>query len=79
MDKLQFVYTSDCVPVVRCKDCKWRPHFDPPTSREACDLVFPKIDDIYDGPCPCMVGDNYYSWMPDDNWFCANGERRESE
>lgn len=23
MDKLQFVYISDCVPVVRCKDCKY--------------------------------------------------------
>lgn len=23
MDKLQFVYTSDCVSVIRCVSCKW--------------------------------------------------------
>lgn len=23
MDKLQFVYISDCVPVIRCASCKW--------------------------------------------------------
>ena len=26
--------------------------------------------------CPCQcTGDPYYSWDPDDEWFCADGER----
>ena len=25
--------------------------------------------------CPCQYsGDPYYSWDPDDDWFCADGE-----
>lgn len=65
--------TVDAVRVVRCKDCKHRP--------ERCeesdeydmdsDLEFP------DEVCPCQCYDYYYSWMPKDNWFCANGERKE--
>ncbi len=27
--------------------------------------------------CPCQsAGDPYYTWDPDDDWFCADGERR---
>ena len=54
--------------LVRCKDCKHRP-----TGTGANhDLEFP------DDKCPCQcAGDYWYSWMPDDNWFCANAERSE--
>lgn len=58
--------------IVRCKDCKHRPT-DPKGHGYGQDLEFP--DDV----CPCQVGDNWYSWMPDDNWFCASGERKEVE
>ena len=27
--------------------------------------------------CPCQCDDGFYNWMPKDDWFCANGERRE--
>ena len=66
MDKLQFVYVSDRVEVVRCRDCKHRP-----TRREGFAITFP------DYRCPCQCEDCWYNWYPDDNWFCANGERRE--
>lgn len=58
--------TVDAVPVVRCKDCVHKP-------QENADhyTVFP--DEI----CPCQCEDNWYSWMPQDNFFCAFGERRE--
>lgn len=53
--------------IILCKDCKHRPTrngdgwIDFPTER-----------------CPCQNADDfYYSWMPDDNWFCGNAERRE--
>ena len=59
--------------LVLCKNCKHRPEkveesdeYDMDT-----DLEFP------DEVCPCQCDDYYYSWMPDDDWFCKNGERRE--
>lgn len=55
--------------LVRCKDCKHRPT-DPENKGLGQFLVFP------DDTCPCQIGDNWYSWMPKDEWFCADGERR---
>lgn len=64
--------TLDAVEVVRCKDCKHRP-IDTGGHNYGQDMEFP------DEVCPCLVGDNWYSWMPKDDWFCANGERKETE
>lgn len=54
--------------LVLCKDCKHRP-----TGTGANhDLEFP------DYVCPCQIYEDYwYSWMPDDDWFCKDGERKE--
>ena len=27
--------------------------------------------------CPCQCDDGYYSWYPDDDWFCGNGELKD--
>ena len=59
--------TAEVVEVVRCKDCKHRPD----GTGVNHDLEFP------DDRCPCKCEDYWYSWKPDDNWFCGNGERRE--
>lgn len=59
--------------VVRCKDCKHRPK-EPnwKTYENGFDIEFPE-----DSKCPCQCSDDeYYSWYPRDDWFCANGERR---
>ena len=59
--------------LVRCRDCKHRPK-EPnwKTYETGFDLEFPE-----DSKCPCQCsGDEYYSWYPEDDWFCANGERR---
>ena len=61
--------TVDAEPVVRCKDCIHKPR----GTRNKHDMEFP--DEI----CPCQCDDYWYSWMPYDDWFCANGERREDE
>ena len=61
----------DVVPVVRCKDCKHRP-IDTGGHNYGQDLLFPD-----DYKCPCRCEDQWYSWMPRDDWFCANGERSE--
>lgn len=58
---------ADAVPIVRCKDCKHKPY----GTGANHDLVFP------DEVCPCQCEDYWYSWMPKDDWFCANGERKE--
>ena len=60
--------------VVRCKECKHRPKKpDWETYEDGGDIEFP------DGKCPCQCSsDRYYSWYPNDNWFCADGERKDT-
>ena len=64
---------SEQPQIVRCKDCKHRPKEpDWETYEDGGDIEFP------DGKCPCQCSsDRYYSWYPDDDWFCADGERQE--
>lgn len=59
--------------IVRCKDCKHRPKEpDWKTYENGFDIEFPE-----GSKCPCQCsGDEYYSWYPKDNWFCADGERK---
>lgn len=67
-------YTSDRVNVVRCRDCKHRPidHREKHCVITCFRLEFP------DNRCPCQCEDRLYNWYPSDDWYCANGERRES-
>lgn len=68
-DEIDRTPTIDVMPV-RCKDCKHRPTMPEDAHyRECFELEFP--DDI----CPLQCGDSYYNREPDDDWFCANGER----
>lgn len=56
--------------LIRCKDCKHRPIGGHEYNHT---LIFP------DERCPCnCFDDNWYSWMPNDNWFCGNGERKDN-
>ena len=54
--------------IIRCKDCKHKPVLD-----EDGDPEFPTER------CPCQCDDYYYSWIPKDDWYCANAERRTDE
>lgn len=57
--------------IVRCKDCKHRPTIKKVKSNDYR-VEFPE-----DSECPCQNdSDQYYSWYPDDEWFCPMGERR---
>ena len=63
------------VDVIRCKECMHRP---------IMDKGIVKAPVIYDGlsayrstVCPFICDDPYYNRMPDDNFFCANGEKME--
>ena len=47
--------------LVQCKDCRHNPK-----------------KDKHSTECPCSTtGDPFLDWIPDDNWFCADGEREE--
>ena len=63
---LKALPTVDAVKVVRCKDCKHRP-----IGSNRDDLEFP------DDKCPCECEDYWYSWKPEDEWYCGNGERKD--
>ena len=60
----------DAVEVVRCEYCKYKP------VGTGCnhDLEFP-----VHYKCPCECDDYWYSWMPKDDFFCGNGERKETD
>lgn len=60
----EYIVSDDAVELVRCKDCIHRP------KKKKDYLEFP------DGVCPCQCDDDWYDWMPDDNWFCGNGDRK---
>lgn len=57
----------DAVHVVQCKDCKHRGEW------KRGDFSYVEFPD--GSKCPCQCDDFFYSWRPDDDWFCANGER----
>ena len=67
------VDNANFVEVVRCKDCIYRPIAVPRKRGRGFDYEFPK-----DNECPCQCDDDWYSWMPSDDWFCANGKRKVS-
>ena len=58
---------------VHCKDCKYRPIQTEP-GKAGFTLEFP-----YGYRCPCECEDGYYSWYPDDDWYCKYGERKDGE
>lgn len=66
-------HISDMVAVVRCKDCKHRPTDTRGTDGDMTGFAI----EFPDEKCPCQCEDGWYNWYPDDNWFCADGERRE--
>ena len=66
---------KNMVEVVRCKDCKYRGTLEL-HGTEACG--YSTVDYDKDSKCPCRTDDPFYSWYPDDDWFCAYGEKKES-
>lgn len=66
------------IEIVTCGECKHKPiKHDPEGDDFGFNLVSPNG---YDNLCPCLnTDDGFYSYMPDDNFFCAYGERRADE
>ena len=59
------IINSEVAEVIRCKDCIHKPT----GSGANHEIEFP------DTVCPCQCDDYWYSWKPDEDWFCANAER----
>ena len=58
--------------LVRCKDCKHRPYVDP--------IWGDKREPDRDWTCPLICkGDDVYTRIPEDDFYCGDGERKESE
>ena len=61
----------DSKELIQCKDCKHRPiRLEEDEDEKGFNLKFP------DEQCPCYCDDGYYNWMPSDDWYCGNGERK---
>ena len=58
--------------IIRCEDCKHKPHIEG-KFESGFDIEFP------DDNCPCQCEDGWYNWIPKDDWYCANAERRTDE
>ena len=76
---LDEVPTADVVEVVQCKDCKHRPYLVPAKydSSGKC-IKYAYITSI-DEVCPYVCEDPWYNLVPEDNFFCGFGERKETE
>lgn len=72
LDFVRNLPAADVVEVVRCKDCKHRPYSTEPGKTYGLTIEAP------DGRCPCYnEDDGWYSWVPDNEFFCSYGERKE--
>lgn len=71
-------YINDLPELVICKDCANRPVKKNPYGADfGFNIQPPESADRY---CPCVnEDDGWYSWMPDDNYYCAYGRRKVKE
>lgn len=73
----QITKTIDSAPsieIIRCKECKHRPIKE---DAEGADYGFNISAPNGDERCPCLVEDGWYSWIPEDDFYCAYGKRED--
>lgn len=67
------IMTAPSIDIVRCKECKHRPiKEDADGENYGFNLIEPTEGDER---CPCLISDGWYSWMPEDDFYCGYGER----
>lgn len=73
----EFKGIREVAELIRCKECKHRPvKEDANGENYGFNLIEPTEDDDI---CPCLVDDGWYSWMPEDNFYCGYGERKDND
>ena len=61
------------IKIIRCRECRHRPiKEDADGENYGFNLIEPNDGD---DRCPCLVSDGWYSWMPEDDFYCGYGER----
>lgn len=83
-DELFIGYIREQTELIRCKDCKHRPHKtkDGYTRSPRVQVgVYAWGDPEYDDDltCPYVCEDTWYSCVPDDEQYCDRAERKETE
>ena len=72
-DARGIIEEAPSIDIVRCKECKHRPiKEDAGGENYGFNLIEPTEGDER---CPCLVSDGWYSWMPQDDFYCGFGER----
>ena len=70
--------TMSVVPVVRCKDCKHAPR--EKIIGDELYIVEPEYENrTKDCTCPYVCIDSSYTKVPNGDWFCNKGQRKECE
>lgn len=69
---LALIDDAPSIDIVRCKECRHRPVKE---DAEGKDYGFNIIAPNEAERCPCLVDDGWYSWMPEDDFYCGYGER----
>lgn len=66
--------SADVVEVVRCNECIHKPN----GYTDDDVLRYPNFPHEENNPCPCQVyEDKWYSWIPNDDFYCSYGERKD--
>ena len=76
---VDLIPTADVVEVVRCKDCTHKPYVIPAKYDISGKCVKYSYVTAPDGVCPYICDDSWYNRVPEDNFFCGFGERKEKE
>ena len=70
---------TGCVPIIRCRECKHRPRL----SKEDDHVYAPyriaedgTVTEKEDFTCPCLCEDEFFSYIPKDDFFCKYGEMK---
>lgn len=67
------IQSAPSIDIAFCKECKHRPiKEDADGENYGFNLIEPTKDD---DRCPCLVDDGWFSWMPEDDFYCGYGER----
>lgn len=70
----EFKGIREVCELVRCKECRHRPIKENADGENyGFNIIEPNNGDER---CPCLVSDGWYSWIPDDDFYCGYGERR---
>lgn len=65
--------------IVRCKDCIHRPYLVPAKYDSSGKCIKYAYVTSPDDVCPYLCDDTWYNRVPEDNFFCASGDRKETE